>query len=83
MTGQTKSFSDPILRCVDCGKLVAKESLRKIGKCRNCGCRRVRSVDLFTEDEWKAIKAGEYEFGAGIKELPEEFLAQFEALEEE
>lgn len=67
------AFTDPVLRCDACQKLLKRSSLHKLGKCRHCGNKRVRNVDVFNEEEYEQMK----EWGL------DEFLKEFEATDED
>ena len=64
-----KVFSDPVVRCDSCTKLILTEAIHTLGKCPHCGNRRIRNVLLFTEPELAWMKK---------HEVDPEFLAIFE-----
>ena len=49
-------FSDPVVRCTECQKLLFREDIQAIGKCKYCGCRKVRSLDVLKDSEMKLMK---------------------------
>ena len=63
------SMSDPVLRCDSCNKVVKRTSLHKLGACPECGNKRVRSLDVFNEDERDQITA--WGFSDFLKEFEE------------
>jgi phage FluMu protein Com len=48
-------FNDPVVRCVECQKLIFKEAIQMRGKCPQCGCRKVRNVMNLTQSEHKLM----------------------------
>ena len=48
-------FSDPMLRCDSCAKLVARLSLQELGCCPECGNRRMRNVLAMSESEMDGL----------------------------
>lgn len=66
-------FTDPVLRCDSCQKLVKRETLHKVGTCPHCGNKRVRNVNVFSEEEHKQLE----EWGF------QDFVAEFEAVDED
>ncbi len=44
-------FSDPVLRCDSCQKIIKRKTLHTIGACPACGNKRIRNVTVFNEDE--------------------------------
>lgn len=81
MTDQTATV-DPILRCDDCRNLCHVKVLAKIGCCPECGNRRYKSIQLFSEIEWEALSNKTYDFG--MKEWPkevDEFIKLFEEVD--
>lgn len=61
-------FTDPVVRCEACQKLVFMEDIRKLGRC-TCGNRKVRNVFSFTPEERKKLEA---------RNVDPDFLALFE-----
>ena len=45
------SFTDPVLRCDSCQKLVKRTTLHKFGSCNKCGNKRVRNLTVFNDEE--------------------------------
>jgi uncharacterized CHY-type Zn-finger protein len=64
-----QSFNDPVLRCTECSKLLFHEEILKVGKCKYCGCRKIRSVEVFNDLELKLMKN---------KGIDPEYIALFE-----
>jgi rRNA maturation endonuclease Nob1 len=49
-------FTDPVVRCDSCAKLVQRISIQKHGFCSKCGFKRVRAVNMMTEEELSEVK---------------------------
>jgi rRNA maturation endonuclease Nob1 len=64
-------FCDPVLRCTECQRIIFQEEIAKIGKCPNCGCRKVRNVLTLSDSEEKLLKN---------KNVDPEFLELFEVV---
>lgn len=43
-------FTDPVVRCHECRKIVRVEKLKERGSC-SCGCRKVQELRGFTREE--------------------------------
>jgi hypothetical protein len=56
--GKDAPFSDPVVRCDSCSRLLKRSQLHALGMC-DCGNRRVRNVLSMTPDEWETIKTWE------------------------
>ncbi|MHC1625550.1 MAG: hypothetical protein ACXQS2_06075 [Methermicoccaceae archaeon] len=69
----SKEFLDPVVRCTECQKLLFREWIKKEGKCRFCGNRRVRSVSALKGEEmaWLSSKGVDKEFLALFEEVPD------------
>ena len=65
-------FNDPIVRCDSCQKILRMTEIRKIGKCKFCGNRRVRSVQTLNSGEMKLLEKWE---------IDPEFIALFPPME--
>lgn len=63
-------FTDPVVRCDSCARIVQTRDLHKHGLCPHCGNRKVRNLLAFNEDERKQME----EWG-----VDPDFLAVFEA----
>ena len=50
-------FSDPVVRCDSCSKIVKTEQLRQTGCCPHCGNRKVRNLQVFNELERAQMEA--------------------------
>jgi len=46
-----EGFTDPVVRCAECQKLLRMVELKKLGHCKFCGNRRVREVKTFNDEE--------------------------------
>lgn len=66
-------FTDPVVRCDSCIKLVKTASVQKHGCCTHCGNRRVRAINLMTEAELTEVKTWN---------IDPEWLALFEVVDE-
>lgn len=56
--GKDGPFSDPVVRCDICQKLIFREQIQKNGGCY-CGSRRIRNIGssgAFTPEEWELMK---------------------------
>ncbi len=60
---------DPVLRCDSCQALLRLAVLHEVGSCQACGNRRVRNVQVLSEEERAQVE------GWGLHD----FLALFEA----
>ena len=45
------AFEDPVLRCDSCSSILLASDLREKGRCRECGNRKVRNLQVFNEEE--------------------------------
>lgn len=63
------SFTDPVVRCVDCASLITRQDVQKFGMCPNCGCKRVKNVLIMNDKEINELKE---------KNISPEFIALFE-----
>jgi len=64
-------FTDPVVRCCECSKIITRQAITAQGGCPYCGNRRVRNVLNLTGEEMTELK------GKGIDD---EFLGLFEAV---
>ena len=48
-------FTDPVVRCDSCGKIIRTATLRKLGMCK-CGNRKVRNLQTYTSEEKKQME---------------------------
>ena len=53
---EKEGFTDPVLRCDSCNKIVTKNVITKLGLCNHCGNKRFRAVDVISELELIQIK---------------------------
>jgi len=51
--GKDEPFTDPVVRCDSCQKIILKKSLHELGMC-SCGNRKVRALLSFTL--WEYLK---------------------------
>jgi len=51
------TFEDPVVRCVDCQRLIFHDEIQKFGLCPDCGTRKVRNVLTLRQGEYDALKA--------------------------
>jgi len=72
--GKDAPFNDPIVRCVDCQEMLFRTQLQKVGCCKKCGSRRVKSVLTLNDKEIDILKE---------KEIDPEYIALFTPIEEE
>ncbi len=49
-------FGDPIVMCCDCNKIIYKAQIKKMGMCPGCGNKRVRNVQVMSEEEMAELK---------------------------
>jgi hypothetical protein len=54
-------FSDPVVRCAQCAKLVHRQYIDQHGGCNHCGNRRFSNVTGLSSDEYHALHAGRYQ----------------------
>lgn len=73
MYGKDAAFSDPVVRCDSCSKIIRVETLKKLGMCE-CGNRKIRNLQAFTPEEGKQME----EWG-----VDPDFLALFKAVDNE
>lgn len=59
-----EGFSDPVVRCTECQRLITRAEIQVAGCCPDCGCRRVRNVLTLKDDEMARAKAEWPEFAA-------------------
>jgi hypothetical protein len=69
--GKDAPFTDPVVRCDSCNKIIRSSTLRKLGMCE-CGNRKIRNLQTFTPEERKQME----EWG-----IDPDFLAQFQAVD--
>lgn len=65
------SFNDPAVRCTECQRIIFQEEVAKLGKCPNCGCRKVRNILTLSDSEALLFKN---------KGIDPEFLELFEVV---
>lgn len=66
-------FTDPVLRCDSCQCLVRRETLHKLGSCRECGNKRMRNLTVFNDKEKsQLIEWGFEDFVNQFEETPDE-----------
>lgn len=68
-----KTFTDPVVRCVDCQRIIFRHEIQEFGMCPGCGTKRVKNVLLLTEEEMNELKD---------KCVSSEFLDEFEVKDE-
>ena len=69
---ENKGFSDPVLRCDSCNKLILTKDVHKIGTCPRCGNRRVREVRNYNDDDLPILKSW-----LASNDIDQAFLDQF------
>jgi predicted RNA-binding Zn-ribbon protein involved in translation (DUF1610 family) len=47
----TETMTDPVLRCVSCGRLLTRKTIATYGCCTTCGMRRVTTVRFLSDTE--------------------------------
>jgi hypothetical protein len=45
------SFTDPVVRCTECQRMIFREEIYKCGCCPDCGNRKVRNVLTMKQEE--------------------------------
>jgi hypothetical protein len=65
------AFCDPAVRCTECQRIIFQAEVEAIGRCPNCGCRKVRNIVTLSDSEQKLMKN---------KNVDPEFLAEFEVV---
>ena len=53
---ENEGFTEPVLRCDSCNKIVTKAAITKLGFCNHCANKRFRPVDVISELELMQIK---------------------------
>lgn len=66
-------FSDPVVRCHECRKLLLLEKLLQEGCCKHCGCRKVSKVRRLNDEDLALITRWgvDPEWLALFQEVPE------------
>ena len=72
------SAADPLMKCDDCKKFVAKEYIIINGGCNHCGNRRVKTIMTMESKDIEALKAGTYPLGIGEYVVDPAFFELFE-----
>lgn len=62
-------FNDPVVRCVDCQRLIFRQEIRKFSMCPYCGTRRMKNVLVLNDKEMEELKT---------RGIDPEFIALFE-----
>jgi|WetSurMetagenome_2_1015567.scaffolds.fasta_scaffold1836367_2 predicted RNA-binding Zn-ribbon protein involved in translation (DUF1610 family) len=65
------AFNDPAVRCTECQRIIFKNEIETIGRCPNCGCRKVRNIATLSDSEAKLMRN---------KKVDPEFLELFEVV---
>ena len=68
--GKDAPFTDPVVRCDSCAKIIRASTLRELGMCE-CGNRKIRNLQAFNGVEEAQMK----EWG-----VDPDFLAQFQVV---
>jgi len=68
------SFADPVVRCDKCQKIIKTVSLIRFGKCKHCSGRKVSSIGIMNEEEYKQLQ----DWG-----IDKDFLKRFEGVEDD
>jgi predicted nucleic acid-binding Zn-ribbon protein len=71
------SAADPLMRCDDCKKVVAKEYIAMKGNCNHCGNRRFKTISKMEEADLLGLRSGEYPLGIAQYEVDPAFLNLF------
>lgn len=50
------TFTDPVVRCDKCLKIIKTNSIAKFGRCKHCGGRKVSALSMMNEQEFKQLK---------------------------
>ena len=53
-------FNDPVVRCTQCMDIIERMTLRKIGMCPRCGCRKVKEILTLTKEEINWLNKKKY-----------------------
>ena len=78
-----KEFNDPVLRCVQCDKIVHRAFLSTHGGCCHCGNKRVKNVQGLSPEEFYGLKHGTLKIGIEIPyQIDDGFLKLFEEVGE-
>ena len=63
------SFTDPVVRCTECQRMIFMDEVHEQGCCPKCGNRRVRNVLVMEPEERDLLKEkGHHEFLALFEE---------------
>ena len=62
-----EGFTDPVVRCTECQRLITRREIQEQGCCPDCSCRRVRNVLTLKPEEMDRVKREWPEF-AGLFE---------------
>jgi len=61
-------FTDPVVRCTDCQRIIYRQEVQTFGCCPDCGNKRVRNVLTLKQEEKDSLEAkGLHEFLALFK----------------
>ena len=71
--GPEQGFHDPVVRCDSCQKLLTMQKLRDLGRCPDCGGRKVRNVFSLSKDERATLERNQ---------VDPDFLALFEQVDD-
>lgn len=53
---ENEGLTEPVLRCMECARLVEMSSLRKLGMCPRCGSKKVKRLHSMMPDEYEWLK---------------------------
>ncbi len=64
------SFTDPVVRCTECQRMITREEIHEDGCCPECGNRRMRNVlNMSPEERDKLREMGCHEFLSLFEEV--------------
>lgn len=61
---EQEGFTDPVVRCTECQRLITRKEIQEVGGCPDCGCRRIRNVLTLKPEEMDSVKKDWPEFAA-------------------
>ena len=49
-------FTEPVVRCNECRKVLMMEKLLETGSCKYCGCRKVAKVKSLNDEDLRLVR---------------------------
>lgn len=57
-----QGMTEPVLRCMECARLVEMKTIRKHGMCAKCGSKKVKRLHSMMPDEFEWLQENYPEF---------------------